>query len=96
MTFAAAMRRKIQEFGPYKSLAVLLVPLLLVEPLKLAGVAFVGVGHWVLGVCMIVGGYAAGLLILDRLYRVVKSKLYTVWMSRRHADPKVAQLAGPT
>jgi hypothetical protein len=78
LTFAAAARRRIQQFGPYKSLAVLLVPLLVVEPVKMAGLAFVGLGHWVGGACMIVGAYAAGLLVLDRLYRVVKSKLYTM------------------
>ena len=78
MTFAAAVRRKIQQFGPYKSLAVLLVPLVIVEPIKLAGVAFLGLGHWVGGVCMIVGAYAGGILFLDRLFRVVKSKLYQI------------------
>jgi hypothetical protein len=35
MTFAAAARRRIQQFGPYKSLAILLVPLLIVEPMKM-------------------------------------------------------------
>jgi hypothetical protein len=78
MTFAAATRRKIQQFGPYKSLALLLVPLLVIEPVKMTGLAFVGLGHWVAGACMIVGAYAAGLLVVDRLFRVVKSKLYTM------------------
>jgi hypothetical protein len=103
MTFAAAARRRIQQFGPYKSLAVLLIPLLIVEPLKMTGVAFVGLGHWVAGACMIVGGYAAGLLVVERLFRVVKSKLYTMkwcaalaaklqvtrarWRSRRVFEP---------
>jgi hypothetical protein len=44
MTFAASARRRIQQFGPYQSLAVLLVPLLVVEPLKVTGLAFVGLG----------------------------------------------------
>jgi hypothetical protein len=103
MTFAAAVRRRLQQFGAYRSLAVLLVPLVIVEPVKMTGVAFVGLGHWVGGACMIVGGYAAGLLVVDRLYRVVKSKLYTIpWCAvaaqraqlalkwsrwRREADP---------
>jgi hypothetical protein len=78
MTFAATTRRKIQQLGPYKSLTVLLVPLLIVEPVKMAGVAFASLGHWVGGACMIVGAYAAGLLIVDRLFRVVKSKIYTL------------------
>jgi hypothetical protein len=86
MTFAASLRRKVQQFGPCKSLAVLLVPLLLVEPIKMAGLAFVGLGHWAGGACMVVGAYAAGLLVVDRLYRVVKSKLYTM--------PWCAALAG--
>ena len=78
MTLAALARRKIQQFGPYKSLALLFVPLLIVEPLKIAGVAFAGLGHWVAGACMIVGAYAVGLLAVDRLFRVVKSKLLTI------------------
>jgi hypothetical protein len=82
MTCSAATRRRIQQFGPYKSLAVLLAPLLIVEPVKMTGMAFVGLGHWVGGACMIVGAYAASLLVVDRLYRVVKSKLYTIrWCS---------------
>jgi hypothetical protein len=82
MTRAAAIRRRIQHFGPYKSLAALLAPLLIVEPVKMTGMAFVGLGHWVGGACMIVGAYAASLLVVDRLYRVVKSKLYTMrWCS---------------
>jgi len=78
MTLAALARRKIQQFGPYKSLALLFVPLVIVEPLKIAGVAFAGLGHWAGGACMIVGAYAAGFLFVDRLFRVVKSKLLTI------------------
>jgi hypothetical protein len=78
MTLVALARRKIQQLGPYKSLALLFVPLLFVEPLKIAGLAFASLGHWVGGACMIVGAYAAGLLVVDRLFRVVKSKLLTM------------------
>src|ERR1700751_2645296 len=78
MTLVALARRKIQQFGPYKSLALLFVPLLIIEPLKIAGVAFAGLGHWVAGACIIVGAYAAGILVVDRLFRVVKSRLLTL------------------
>jgi len=78
MTFLAMARRRLQKFGPYQSLAILLVPLLIVEPLKVAGLAFTGLGHWFTGACMIIGGYAAGALLIDRLFRVGKSKLYTL------------------
>jgi hypothetical protein len=36
----------------------------------MTGLAFVGLGHWIGGACMIVGAYAAGLFV-DRLFRVV-------------------------
>jgi hypothetical protein len=93
MTFAATARRKIQQFGPYKSLAVLLVPLLFVEPVKMTGIAFVGLGHWAGGACMIVGAYAAGILFIDRLYRVVKSKIYTIGWCASLAQIIQARLA---
>ncbi len=44
ITLAALARRKIQQFGPYKSLALLFVPFLIVEPLKIAGLAFASLG----------------------------------------------------
>ena len=74
----ALARRKIQQFGPYKCLALLLVPLLVVEPLKIAGIAFVTVGHWAAGACIILGAYASSLLVVDRLFRAAKSKLMTI------------------
>jgi hypothetical protein len=45
----------------------------------MTGVAFMGLGHWVGGACMIIGAYAASLLVVDRLYRVVKSKHTISW-----------------
>ena len=74
----ALARRKVQQFGPYKCLALLLIPLLIVEPLKIAGIAFVSLGHWTAGASIIGGAYVVSLLIIDRLFRVVKSKLMTM------------------
>jgi hypothetical protein len=49
MTFLARTRRRLQKMSPYLSLALLLVPLLLVEPLKLVAVFIAGNGHWLTG-----------------------------------------------
>jgi hypothetical protein len=38
MTALSSIRRRIQKLGPYQSFILLLLPLLLVEPLKLAAV----------------------------------------------------------
>jgi hypothetical protein len=42
MTFLAKARRRIQAISPYLSLLVLLIPLLLVEPLKFAALFVAG------------------------------------------------------
>jgi hypothetical protein len=62
---------------------VLLVPLLLVEPLKVAAVFVAGKGHWVTGTGVLIGAYAASLLFVERLFRVVKPKLLTLpWFEK--------------
>jgi len=42
MTVLAGARRAIQKLGPYQSLALLLVPVTLVEPLKLVALVVAG------------------------------------------------------
>jgi hypothetical protein len=77
------LRRLVEGLGPYQSLALFLVPSGLVEPLKLIAVAVAGDGHWITGTVMIVAAYAAGLLLVDRLFVVVKPKLLTLpWFAR--------------
>ena len=77
------LRRLVEGLGPYQSLALFLVRSGLVEPLKLIAVAVAGDGHWITGTVMIVAAYAAGLLLVDRLFVVVKPKLLTLpWFAR--------------
>ena len=72
------LRRSIEGLGPYQSLVVLAIPASLVEPLKLAAVAIAGDGYWMTGTIVIVCAYAASLLIVERLFRIVKPKLLTL------------------
>lgn len=83
---AARLRRRIESLGPYQSLVLLAVPTALVEPLKLIAVAVAGDGHWITGTVMIVAAYAASLLLVERLFRIVKPKLLTLpWFARLRA-----------
>ena len=83
MTLLARARRRIQKLGPYQSLALLLVPVSLVEPLKLVALLVAGGGHWLTGTGIMVAAYAASLLVLERLFRVVKPKLLMlVWFDK--------------
>jgi hypothetical protein len=83
MTLLARIRRRLQKTSPYGYLVLLLVPLLLVEPLKLVAVIVAGEGHWLTGTGMLVAAYAASLVVIERLFRVVKPKLMTIgWFAR--------------
>jgi hypothetical protein len=82
-SLAARARRYIEHLGPYQSLVLLVVPASLVEPLKLIAVAVAGDGHWITWTVMIVVAYAASLLLVERLFRIVKPKLLTLpWFAR--------------
>jgi hypothetical protein len=77
------LRSSIEGLGPYQSLVLLAIPVSLIEPLKLAAVAIAGEGHWITGTIVIVCAYAASLLFVDRLFRIVKPKLLTLpWFAR--------------
>jgi hypothetical protein len=69
--------------GPYQALVLLLVPLSVVEPLKLIAIAVAGKGHWLAGTTMAVVAYAASLLVVERIFKLVKPKLLTLpWFAR--------------
>jgi hypothetical protein len=72
------LRHFIEGLGPYQSLVLLAVPVSLVEPLKLIGVAIVGAGHWITGTLAVVCAYAASLFLVERLFAIVKPKLLTL------------------
>jgi len=77
------LRRSIEGLGPYQSLVLLAIPVSLIEPLKLAAVAIAGEGHWLTGTIVIVCAYAASLLVVELLFRIVKPKLLTLpWFAR--------------
>jgi hypothetical protein len=73
-----SLRRTIEGLGPYPSLLLLGLPTAIVEPLKLAAVALAGEGHWISGTAMIAGCYAFSLLVVERLFVIVKPNLLTI------------------
>jgi hypothetical protein len=73
-----SLRRSIETLRPYPSLLLVALPMATVEPLKLAAVAVAGKGHWITGTVMIVACYAFSLLVIERLFVIVKPKLLTI------------------
>jgi hypothetical protein len=72
------IRRNIQKLSPYASLCVLAVPLMLAEPLKMAAVFIFGSGHWMAGLIVMLCAYAVSVLLVERLFKIVKPKLLTL------------------
>jgi hypothetical protein len=80
---ASSWRSAIDRLGPYQSVALLLVPLGIVEPLKLVAVAAAGKGHWVTNTGMVAAAYPVGILVVERLFEMVKPKLLTLdWFAK--------------
>jgi hypothetical protein len=83
MTALSSIRRRVQKLGPYQSLVLMLLPLLLVEPFKLVALVIVGKGHWLTGTGMLIGAYAASLVCVERLFRAVRPKLMLMnWFAK--------------
>jgi hypothetical protein len=79
----SSLSRFVRSLGPYQSLTLLLVPIGIVEPLKLVAVVVAGEGHWLAGTAMVAGAYAVSILVIERLFRLVKPKLLTLdWFAR--------------
>jgi hypothetical protein len=74
---------RIENLGPYQSLFLLAVPRATVEPLKLVAVAVAGEGHWIAGTAMIVTCYLFSLVLVERLFFIVKPKLLAIpWFAK--------------
>lgn len=72
------IRRWVQNLGPYASLVVVVVPLAIVEPLKLIAAVVAGTGHWLTGTITIVCAYLVSLFFVERLFVIAKPKLLTL------------------
>jgi hypothetical protein len=80
---ASARRRALHRLGPYQLLALLLIPLSVVEPLKLAALAVAGHRHWLTGTGMIVLAYALSIFLVEKLFVMVKPNLLKLdWFAK--------------
>src|SRR4051812_39191192 len=77
------LKRWLQRRSPYQSLAILLVPVAVVEPAKLGAVAVAGTGHWFTGAVVILLAYALSIFVVERLFAILKPSLLTlVWLAK--------------
>ena len=74
----AVLRGSLERLGPYSSLAILVIPVIVIEPLKVASFAIIGSGRFVLGTAALAISQGLSLIVIERLFGIVKPKLLTL------------------
>lgn len=73
----------IRTLGPYQTMALFVVPMVVIWPLKLFALYLIGAGRVVTGVLVLVGAKIVGVGIAERLFAVSRDKLLSVAWFRR-------------
>jgi hypothetical protein len=89
----------IAALGPYPSLLLLGIPVVILEPLKPLGFYVIATGHPVQGSAILAGAEVAKIVVVERLFRISRNKLLTIgwfawgyrlvtgWLARLRAFP---------
>ena len=78
-----ALHSAVEKLGPYSSLVVLAVPVIIIEPLKIGALAILASGRVLLGTVALVISHGLSLIIIEKLFAVVKPTLLTLGCSLR-------------
>jgi len=70
--------RWIASLGPYPTLALFVVPLVLLEPVKPFSAYVIASGHFRLGVLVLVIGEVLKITIVERIFHIGRDKLMTI------------------
>ena len=74
----AKLKAGIERLGPYTTLVLFLVPLIVLEPFKPAGMYLVAKGHLVIGVVVVVVGEVLKIGTVEQIFRIGRPKLMTI------------------
>jgi hypothetical protein len=72
------LRARIVSLGPYPTLALFSVPLIILEPVKPVAAYLAGTGRVTTGVIVLVVGEVLKLVLIERLFSVSRDKLISV------------------
>src|SRR5689334_177821 len=78
LRFFKAFARWIETLGPYPSLGLILIPVILLEPVKPIAGYLMATGHWLDGVSLIAVGELLKIFFVERLFQLTKPKLMTI------------------
>ena len=72
------LRVRIASLGPYPTLAVFMVPLIVLEPVKPVAAYLTATGHIAMGMSVFVVGEVLKLVLVERLFSVSRDKLILI------------------
>ncbi len=72
------MRDWIRSLGPYPTLALFLVPVIILEPVKPVALYLLGTGQFMAGTLVLVIGELLKITLVERLFHLGKDKLMTI------------------
>ena len=70
--------RWIASLGPYPTLALFVVPLVLLEPIKPFSAYIIASGHIIFGVAVLILGEVLKITIVERIFHIGRDKLMTI------------------
>jgi|SRR5205085_11135757 len=83
LPFFAWLEERIRRLPPYAALATFAAPALLLVPVKLLALYFIGAGHGMLGLVVLFGAKVAGTAIVARLFALTQPTLMQLaWFAR--------------
>jgi len=68
----------ISSLGPYPTLILFLIPLILLEPIKPFSAYLIASGHFISGILFLVIGEALKISIVERIFHIGRDKLMTI------------------
>src|SRR4051812_10487042 len=72
------LARWIQALGPYPTLALFVVPVVLLEPVKPVGFYLIGTGRFTRGALVLAVGEIVKITLVERLFHMSRDKLMTI------------------
>jgi hypothetical protein len=70
---------------PYPTLALFLIPMAIIWPIKLYGLYLIGLGHWLMGMAAFVVAKVVGIGLAERLFALSRDKLLSIpWFARAY------------
>jgi hypothetical protein len=73
-----ALAAWLAALGPYPTLVLFLVPLIILEPVKPVGAYLIATGHLVSGISLLVIGEVLKIVLVERLFHFSRDKLMTI------------------